>query len=507
MTPVLRRAGSMFAAGRRAGPGPKTAPRSAAACGPAAALAAALVAAACAVLADIAPVHRPLEVAGSAGWPDPAREGTAWARWRDPVLERLIDEALAAQPALRVAQLRVRQAAAGAQAAGAARWPQVSAGADLTQQRFTENGLVPPPLAGSVEWNNAAQIAASWEWDVFGRQRAALAAALGTERAAAAEAQAASMLLAAGIAAGYVQLARLVEQRRIGVAALAEREQVLDIVGQRVGAGLDSQVDLRQAEGAVAQTRLEIAAADEQLARARHALAELTGRRADALDALAPELAPLRVQPLPAGLPADLIGRRADVVAQRWRVEAAQGEVAAARAQFYPNINLVAFAGLASLGLERFIEAGSRTYGIGPALRLPLFDGGRLRANLDARAAEADIAVETYNATLLRALREVADEVRALAALEAQQREQHAALAAAEAAFDLATQRYRAGLGNFLVVLTAEGNVLVQRRAAADLKARHLLAEVNLARALGGGVTVDPPPRPVASAASESPQR
>ena len=138
--------------------------------------------------------------------------------------------------------------------------------------------------------------------------------------------------------------------------------------------------------------------------------------------------------------------------------------------------------------------------------RIEDIDAGRLRANLGAKAAEADIAVETYNATLLRALREVADEVRSLAAIEAQQREQEAALAAAEAAFDLATQRYRAGLGNFLVVLTAEGNVLVQRRGAADLKARHLLAEVNLARALGGGVTVDaPPPRAVARTAYEIP--
>lgn len=466
----------------------------------------ALLLAGCAAPVDIAPTHRPLEVAGSAGWPDLAREGTAWARWRDPVLTRLIEEALVEQPALRVAQLRVRQAAAAAQAAGAARWPQVTASADLTQQRFTENGPYPPSLAGKDEWNNSVQVGASWEWDLFGRQGAALAAAVGTERAAAAEVQAASLLLAANIAAGYVQLARLVEQQRVGNAALAEREQVLALVRQRVGAGLDSQVDLRQSEGAVAQTRLEIAAADEQIARSRHALAELAGKRADALDALTPQLAPLAVQALPAGLPADLIGQRADVVAQRWRVEAASREVDLARAQFYPNINLVAFAGLASLGLDRFIEAGSRTYGIGPAVRLPIFDGGRLRANLGAKAAEADIAVETYNATLLRALREVADEVRSLAAIEAQQREQEAALAAAEAAFDLATQRYRAGLGNFLVVLTAEGNVLVQRRGAADLKARHLLAEVNLARALGGGVTVDaPPPRAVARAASEIP--
>ena len=143
--------------------------------------------------------------------------------------------------------------------------------------------------------------------------------------------------------------------------------------------------------------------------------------------------------------------------------------------------------GLSSIGLDRFINAGSETFGAGPALRLPIFDGGRLRANLSARNAEIDVAVDGYNAALLRALREVADEVTSLQSLERQQRSQADALQAAEAAFDLATQRYRSGLGNYLVVLTAETNVIAQRRAAADLKARHLNAEVALTRALGGG--------------------
>lgn len=455
--------------------------------------AAALLAAGCASPGVPAPPRVPLVVSGNAGWPDLARDGTAWSAWRDPVLDGLVAGALERQPSLQVVRLRVQQAQAAADVAGAARGPQVNAGLDLTEQRFTENGPYPRPLAGSWKWNNSAQVGASWEWDLFGRQQAAVAAAIGQQRAAAAEAQAAALLLSAQLASAYVSLARALELRRIAEAALAERGQVLALVRQRVGAGLDNTVDLRQAEGTVAQTRVDLAAADEQIARARHALAELSGQPPDALDALAPALAPLRAQALPAGLPADLVGRRADVVAQRWRVEAATQDVAVARAQFYPNINLVAFAGLASLGLDRFIEAGSRQFGVGPAIRLPLFDGGRLRANLGAKAAEADVAVETYNATLLRALREVADEVTSLKSLEDQQREQAAALAAAEAAFDLATQRYRAGLGNFLVVLTAEGSVLAQRRGAADLKARHLLAEVALSRALGGGLQAEAP--------------
>lgn len=443
--------------------------------------------AACASPGDVAPSHTARTFDSAPGWPDPQRDGAAWTAWHDATLDRLLADALASQPTLQVVRLRVQQAQSAVGAADAARQPQLNASVDVTRQHFTEKGLIPPPLAGTSQWNNGAQVTGSWEWDLFGRQRAALDSALGQQHAAEAEVQAASLLLAGNVASSYVNLARALETRRISEAGLAEREQVLSLVKQRVGAGLDSAVDLRQAEGAVAQTRVELSAADEQIARLRHALAELAGQRADALLQLSPSLAPLRQQALPAGLPADLLGRRADVVAQRWRVEAALKDVEVARAQFYPNINLVAFAGLSSLGLNHFIDMGARSFGAGPALRLPLFDGGRLRANLGARAAEADIAVEQYNATLLRALREVADETATLRALEAQAQDQDAALAAAEAAFDLATQRYKAGLGNFLLVLTAEGNVLAQRRAAADLKARHLLAEVALSRALGGG--------------------
>ena len=184
-------------------------------------------------------------------------------------------------------------------------------------------------------------------------------------------------------------------------------------------------------------------------------------------------------------------------MAQRWRVEAATKDVAAAKAQFYPDINLVAFVGLSSIGLDNFIKSGSQTYGIGPALRLPIFDGGRLRANLASRNAEVDAAVDGYNGALLRALREVADEVATLQSLERAQRAQDEATKSAESAYDLALQRYRAGLGNFLIVLTAEQNVLTQRRASTDLKARHLTAEATLARALGGGWQGEPPAAPV----------
>jgi NodT family efflux transporter outer membrane factor (OMF) lipoprotein len=443
----------------------------------------------CASMGDARPSHAMAEAQalGATGRTTPWPAARWWSAYGDAGLDRLIDQALAAQPTLQTALARVQQAQAAVAASDAVRQPQVGLGVDLSDQRFTKNGLYPPPLAGALKWSNNAQISASWELDLFGRQRAALDASIGQLRASQADAQAARVLLAANVASAYFNLARIVEARGVAQKSLQQREEVLALVRQRIGAGLDTTVELRQAEGLIAQSKVEIESLAEAAARARHALAELTGQGPDALDALSPTLAAAHSTPLPTALPADLLGRRADLVAQRWRVEASLREVDVAKAQFYPNVNLSAFVGLSSLGLDKFIDAGAKTYGAGPALRLPIFEGGRLRANLGARSAEVDVAVDGYNATLLRALREVADEMSTLQSLERQQGAQAEATAAAVSAYDLALQRYQAGLGNFLTVLTAQTNVLAQQRAVTELKGRHLAAEVALARALGGG--------------------
>jgi len=449
-----------------------------------------LVLVACANPAGIAPSHQPTAAAALAqtsiaATPWPAEQW--WQGFGDSGLSALVEQALARQPSLQQALLRVQAAQAAVDATGAAAKPQVQFSADLTDQHFTAKGMVPPPLAGHMSWNNDLQVGASWELDLFGRQRAALDSAIGLQRAAEADAQAARVLLVSQVATHWFGLARQLELQQLAQQSLQQREQVLNLVRQRIDAGLDSAVERHQAEGLVAQSRVELESLAQAVARERHALAELSGQAPQALATLTARLAPLKSRPLPAALGVDLLGRRADLVAQRWRVEAALRDVDVARTQFYPNINLVAFFGLSSLGLDNLLNAGARNFGAGPALRLPLFEGGRLRAQLAARSAEADAAVEGWNATLLRALREVADEVASLQALDRQQQAQAQANGAAESAFALALQRYQAGLGNFLSVLAADGTVLAQRRAGSDLKARHLTAEVALARALGGG--------------------
>ncbi len=412
-----------------------------------------------------------------------------WQGFGDATLSGLVTQALDGSPNLRVAQARIVRAQAAADAVDASHGLQVNGSFDATRQRYTENGLIPRPLAGTIETNGTVQAGASWELDFFGRNRAALDAAIGAQRAAQADAQAARVMLAANVARSYVQLARLVEQRAVAQRALAQRDEMLSLVRQRVQAGLDTNVELRQGEGALPETRAQLVALDEQIMLARHALATLTGQPPKALDGLSPQLAAVQAVPLPANVPADLLGRRADISAARWRVEAATKDVSVARTQFYPNVNLTAFVGFSSLGLDRLFNSGSLQYGAGPAIRLPIFDAGRLRANLRGKSADLDAAMETYNATLLDAVRDVADQIGSSQSIARQQAEQAQAQAAAESAYDLATQRYKAGLGTFLTVLNAEAGVLAQRRAAADLKARALDTQVSLARSLGGGYT------------------
>lgn len=459
---------------------------------PAAALVAVL--AGCASPAGIEPQARPLDGAevGLAGTEAaPAISLEWWRELGDAQLDRLVERALQDHPDLKVAQARLARAAAGVEGADAARWPQVNGSLDLTRQRYTENGAVPAPLAGSIRNSATLQLSGGWELDFFGRHRAQLEAALGARRAAQAEVAAARVVLAANVVRQYVQLGRLFEQRAIAERTLAQRQEMLELVRQRVAAGLDTQVELRQGEGALPEIRQQIESLDEQIALARHALAALTAQAPGALDDLRPALPALRDVPAPQQLPADLLGRRPDVEAARWRVEAAARDVQVARTEFYPNVNLTAFVGLSSIGLDRLLEAGSRQYGAGPALRLPVFEAGRLRAQLRGRTADLDAAIESYNAAVLGAVRDVADQLASRRSVERQLREQQQAQAAAEAAYDYAVQRYRAGLGSYLTVLTAEQAVLAQRRLGADLKARTLDTHIALMRALGGGHAAD----------------
>jgi NodT family efflux transporter outer membrane factor (OMF) lipoprotein len=454
-------------------------------------LAAALALAGCADMSGIAP-QASLRDAQSVGLAQQASLAFTpaaqwWREFGDEQLNGLIDRALQGNPTLKLAQARLARAQAVSEVADAARLPQINGSFDATRQRYSANGLYPPPLAGSRRDSGTLQLSASWELDFFGKNQAALDAALGAERAAQADTQAARVLLASNVARGYFQLARMNDQLAVARRTLAQREETLRLVRDRVNAGLDTQLELRQSEGALPEARQQIEALQEQATLAQHALAALTAQGNQSAVGTQPTLAAVKPMPAPAQLPADLLAQRADVVAARWRVEAAGYDVKNAKAQFYPNINLLAFAGFSSIGLGRLLNAGSEQWGVGPAIRLPIFEGGRLRANLRGKTADLDAAVESYNAAVLDAIHDAADQVASMQSIARQQAEQRDAQAANEAAYDIALQRYKAGLGTYLNVLTAETAVLTQRRLGVDLAGRALETQVALIRAFGGG--------------------
>jgi NodT family efflux transporter outer membrane factor (OMF) lipoprotein len=425
-----------------------------------------------------------------------------WHAFGDPALDDLVVKAVAGNPTLKVAQARLARAQSAVSGAQAADLPKVNGVANASRERFSGTGIFPPPLGGNW-WTNAdVEADFSWELDFFGRNKAAIEAAVGSARAAQADVEAARVLLASNVARTYVQLARLIEQRGVAERSLVQRSEVLGLIRQRVQGGLDTNVELRQGEESLPETRQQMEQLDEQITLARHALAALTVQPPDALASLSPPLTTVHAVPVPASVPAELLGRRADIAAARWRVEAATSDVKVAKAQFYPNINLTAAIGLSSLGLDNLFKGESRQFAVGPAISLPIFDAGRLRANLRGKTADVDAAVESYNSAVIDAVHDVADQLASLRSIARQQTEQASAQEAAESAYALATQRYKAGLGTYIIVLNAESTVLAQRRLAADLKARALDTQVALIRALGGGYApADGADVPIASAA------
>jgi NodT family efflux transporter outer membrane factor (OMF) lipoprotein len=424
-------------------------------------------------------------------WPDVAW----WKNLRDLQLDQLEQEALAASPTLATAKARLDRAIAAAGSARSSLWPNADLNAKGTRQRFSGQDVIPPPFAGTTRTESRVALDFSYELDFWGKNRAALDAALDRADAAQADAFAARLLLTTAVARTYVQLARAYDHLDIARDTLAQREHLYDLTRQRVDAGLDTRVELKEAEGAVPAAREDVAALEESLQVSRNQLAALLGQGPDrGLTIERPKLQWSLVEAiLPSRLPADLLGRRPDVAASRLRVEAAVKDVQVARARFYPDINLLAFAGFQSIGLSQLAEAGSRTMGIGPALHLPLFEGGRLRSELAVSQADYDAAVAQYDATLIEALHELANELAAFRSVATQSTEQQLAMAAAREAYDLATLRYREGVGNYLTVLTAESQVLAQRHLEADLHARALDNHLDLIRTLGGGFDAHAP--------------
>lgn len=421
----------------------------------------------------------------AAAWP-----GEGW--WRDigdPQLTALVEEGLANSPDLAMALARWRNAAAVAQQAGGATLPSLDVQGDATFDKQSYNNGFPRAFMPQG-WNDTGQLVASlgFDLDIWGRNRAALAAARGEARAAELEARQARLLLASGIAAAYVDLARLTAERDTHRAMLDARKGSRDLVGRRVAQGLDVRSNLLLAEAAAATSASDLAAAEEAIALRRHQIAVLLGAGPDrGLSIAAPVLPAVTAGGLPDGVTTALAGRRPDIAAARERVEAAAARVRVARADFFPAISLGALVGFQSLGLGNLLEADSSFGSVGPAVSLPVFRGGALRGQYRGVQAGYDAAVADYDRTVLAAYQQVADAVTSRAAQAARLVQLRAALAATQEARALAARRYEGGLATRIEVLSAEDRMLQARLAVNAVEAALRGSEIALIRSLGGG--------------------
>jgi NodT family efflux transporter outer membrane factor (OMF) lipoprotein len=431
--------------------------------------------------------------APAADWPQQAW----WTAYHDPQLDALIAEGLKNAPTVRQAAARLRSAEAAAGQSRSTLFPGIAVSAGEQEYLQSKNTGFPDFIKKNFPSSPHAfgrlSVDLAWDLDLFGRNRANLAAAVSEADAARADRAQAELTLSSAIAAQYAELRRLAADRDAAIDAMEVRKKTLVLVQQRFQNGLETKGEFKQQSASVPAARSEVDALDRQIALGRNQLAALLGAGPDRgltvkLDGDAPALKPFGLPPQ-VGL--DLVGRRPDIVAARLRAQAAAKRIKAADADFYPNLNLAGSFGYQALGLDVLTSKDSRFSGVGPALSLPVFSGGRGRAAYRNARGQYDLAAATYDQTLTGALREVADAVVNIRMLDRQLADAREALDHSEGAYRIAVARYEGGLSPYIAVLTSENALISQRRAVVDLESIALTNDIALVRALGGGYLPD----------------
>ena len=411
-----------------------------------------------------------------------------WRGLGDAQLDRIIGDALSGNPSLGIALARLRQAESVLATRRADDGPSVTLDAQEQYNRLSGRYIIPPPYAGTTQWLGQAQANLNWTIDLFGRQAAAIEAARASTRAAALDVTAARLALAGSVAQTYVELARAERQAAIARQTIATRTRSLGLIQTRIRHQLASQIDAAGAQTLLAQARVALARAETQAALSRNALAALAGRGLDYPATIAPtKLAFDAALPIPATVPADLLSRRPDIAAALARIDAAGKGQEVARKAFLPNINLTALAGFQAVGLGNLFTADAGAAAAGPAIHLPIFDSGRLRAGLAGATAALDLATADYNNRVVGAVREAADAVtrsRTIATERARQAEVTRGLSETRR---LNAIRVSSGLQSQLGLIDPDIRQLESDQADANLAADAVQARIALAVALGGG--------------------
>lgn len=407
-----------------------------------------------------------------------------WLRFDDPLLASLVAQALQANTDIKSAQAALRQARALRDVSAAALLPGVGSSAAAQRSKSGANSAVNTFKAG---------LDASWELDIFGANRSALAASDATARASAASLGDVQVSIAAEVALSYITLRGTQARLAIAEANLASQQETLQITQWRLQAGLVTSLEAEQARAATEQTRAQLPVLQTTIEQTRHALAVLTGQPPAALSNVLAAASPVpqAADDLVLSFPAETLRQRPDVRAAEHQVTAALARVSQADAARMPNFKLGGSLGLSALTLGSLTSGASVVSALLASVSLPVFDGGALRAQVRAQQAALDQARAAYQAAILTALKDVED---ALVALRGDRerllRLQNAAEAASNAAL-LARQRYSSGLVDFQVVLETQRTQLNTQDSVASARADLSADLVRLYKALGGGWNPD----------------
>jgi outer membrane protein, multidrug efflux system len=418
---------------------------------------------------------------------DAVGRGEWWKLYDDDTLSVLEDRALAANQDLRAAAARVDQARAAAGLARSAGWPQIELDPSLTRERTsrTTDNVFPVPLANTYR----APLVASWEIDLFGRVRRLSESARAEAESSAAAFESVRLALTAEVAANYFSFRAA--ERELGLVrdTVSLRRRALDLVSARLRSGTAGEFDVVRAETELATAEAESAALANRRAALQNALAVLAGEPASSFGITAERSGarPANLPEIPAGLPSELLERRPDIAAAERSLAAANARIGVAKAAFFPAISLTGAGGFASSDVDRLFNRDSRVWSIGPSLYLPIFQGGRNRANLERSRAAFDESVAVFRQRVLIAFREVQDALTATQFLAEQAAAQDRALTAARRATALAQVRYDAGFVAYLEVIDAQRTSLAIERDSTQLNALRFNTSVALIKALGGG--------------------
>ncbi|MBU2979573.1 efflux transporter outer membrane subunit [Alteromonas sp. C1M14] len=412
-----------------------------------------------------------------------------WVSLHDPQLNRLIEEGLSDAPGIAAAQARLQKTLGVTHQLQGSEALQVSGEASVYEAKASYSYTTYVPES-AYNWNDFATVGLNFSYDLdfWGKNHKRVEAAVSETAAKEAELASARLQISTSIAKAYAELTRLYYNLDTAKEVVEMRTKTTELLSKRFDNGLENKGAVNQASSLQASAEADRLAIEETIALQKNVIAALVGAGPDRGLVITRPIVAL-TQPL--GLPKDvgvgLIGHRPDITASRWQVEAAAKQIGVAQDNFYPDVSINAFIGYQSFGIDNLVSSDTSAGNIGPAIYLPIFNGGQLQGQLTVAEAEYELAVSNYNQNVTNALKEVADVVTSDQRLQQRIDETKRALSHAREAQTIATNRYKGGLATYLDVLTAENAVLSNQRALVNLQSRSLALHVQLIHALGGG--------------------